>query len=354
MRIQILNVEDDPVVADLISALIEQSETFELQQFADAEAALAALRAGARADIMLFDIHLPRMSGLDLVREVRRLPAHARTPILMTTTSGDEASLVSAFSLGATDYLTKPINPHDFLARLRVMARIAEVQSLPLRAVTRSDQIEGQLHGLLETYRAPGIFLNFIASMSRVDSARTQIVSFALTDTARWRTQIAPESIDWLCTALGASLASLLPTTNCLVTLLGESVFVGVVDGRHTVDPDQLQARFEAQLRARLPLDWRHVTPPTVVAAQYSGAGVFAKQGGGALTRALQMLDRKAETLGLEVDLDPVRAEIAAHAEALETGRRVEGTPPPRLVLETDPRGGGPAPVVPRRILGKG
>jgi two-component system phosphate regulon response regulator PhoB len=77
-------------------------------------------------DVLLLDLMLPKLSGLDVCKEVRRDPALNRLPILMLTARGEEADRVLGLELGADDYVTKPFSPRELVARVKALVRRAE------------------------------------------------------------------------------------------------------------------------------------------------------------------------------------------------------------------------------------
>jgi two-component system response regulator MtrA len=115
----VLVVEDDSSVRETVTLVLERSG-FEVTAVADGQAAVAeASRFGAH-DLMLLDLMLPRLSGLDVCREIRR---SSSLPIVMLTARADTADVVAGFELGADDYVTKPFEPIELAARVRAVLR---------------------------------------------------------------------------------------------------------------------------------------------------------------------------------------------------------------------------------------
>jgi DNA-binding response OmpR family regulator len=84
---------------------------------------LAAVQAGA-PDLVILDLMLPDMDGLEVCRRIRALPgALARTPVLMLTAKGDPMDRIIGLEIGADDYLPKPFEPRELLARIRAVLR---------------------------------------------------------------------------------------------------------------------------------------------------------------------------------------------------------------------------------------
>jgi DNA-binding response OmpR family regulator len=90
----------------------------------DGERGLAAL-AGRRFDLVLLDVMLPGIDGFEVCRRIRALPEGAAVPVLMLTARGEDVDRIVGLELGADDYLPKPFNPRELLARLRAILRRA-------------------------------------------------------------------------------------------------------------------------------------------------------------------------------------------------------------------------------------
>jgi DNA-binding response OmpR family regulator len=127
MSQQLLMIEDDARLASMVSEYLRQSG-FEVAHALDGVSGLAALQQTPPALVVL-DLMLPDMDGLEICRRIRALGgALARTPILMLTAKGDPMDRVIGLEVGADDYLAKPFEPRELLARIRaILRRSAEV-----------------------------------------------------------------------------------------------------------------------------------------------------------------------------------------------------------------------------------
>ena len=119
----ILVVEDEQDIADLIRFNLEQ-EGFAVAVAADGEQGLAAIRQ-RRPALVLLDLMLPALSGLEICRRVRADASTARLPILMLTAKATEVDRVLGLEIGADDYVTKPFSPRELVARVRAVLRRA-------------------------------------------------------------------------------------------------------------------------------------------------------------------------------------------------------------------------------------
>jgi DNA-binding response OmpR family regulator len=117
-RWKVLVVEDDPNVVELVSLYLEK-EGLEVSLAIDGEAALGALRLGCY-DLVILDIMLPGMDGLEVCREIRK---ESSVPIIMLTARDEDLDKILGLELGADDYVTKPFNPRELLARVKAVLR---------------------------------------------------------------------------------------------------------------------------------------------------------------------------------------------------------------------------------------
>jgi two-component system, cell cycle response regulator DivK len=113
----VLYVEDNEYNRKIVRQLLSRT-TYRLLEAPDGEAAIALVRQD-RPDLVLMDVQLPRMSGLDVTRALRAEPTTADIPIIVVTSfalSGDDHRAMAA---GASGYLAKPYSPRDLLALIR-------------------------------------------------------------------------------------------------------------------------------------------------------------------------------------------------------------------------------------------
>ena len=118
---RILLAEDDAALAELLVFHFER-EGFEVQQTADGEEALLLAQEQA-PDLVLLDWMIEGLSGIEVCRRLRRLPATANVPIIMLTARGEEADRVRGLETGADDYVTKPFSPRELVARVGAVLR---------------------------------------------------------------------------------------------------------------------------------------------------------------------------------------------------------------------------------------
>ena len=120
-RSQILVVDDDREIVRLLRAYLEQSGFKALAAY-DGESALHCLRS-ERPDLMVLDLMLPDRDGWDITRLVRSDPNLNRLPIIMLTARVEDTDKILGLELGADDYISKPFNPREVVARVRSVLR---------------------------------------------------------------------------------------------------------------------------------------------------------------------------------------------------------------------------------------
>ena len=122
---RILVVDDDREVVRLIRAYLEQAG-FEVLAAYDGDTAVHVIRR-ERPDLLLLDLMLPGKDGWAITRLVRADPSLAHTPIIMLTARVDDTDKIVGLELGADDYVTKPYNPREVVARVRARLRQPDV-----------------------------------------------------------------------------------------------------------------------------------------------------------------------------------------------------------------------------------
>lgn len=128
---RVLVVEDEPDIAGLIKATLERNGAMDVEVAASGDAALKA--ASERTpDLVILDLNLPVLNGLEVCRILRSRPNTAHTPVLMLTARAGESDRVAGLDIGADDYITKPFGLRELAARVRaVMRRGARDEAAP-------------------------------------------------------------------------------------------------------------------------------------------------------------------------------------------------------------------------------
>jgi two-component system phosphate regulon response regulator PhoB len=139
-RENILVVEDERDIQELVRYNLGK-EGYTVQCVGTGEEALRAVRA-APPDLVVLDLMLPGLDGLEVCRKLKREASTGQVPIIMLTAKGEEADIVAGLELGADDYIAKPFSPRVLLARLRAVLR---------RSTTKAAEPDAtvKIHGLV-------------------------------------------------------------------------------------------------------------------------------------------------------------------------------------------------------------
>jgi len=132
----ILVIDDDTELCDLLKDYL-QGESFAVSAVHNgAEGAIAAVAEGP--DLVVLDVMLPGMNGFDVLRKVRE---QSSIPVIMLTARGDDIDRIVGLELGADDYLPKPFNPRELVARIRAIQRRLEAVKTPAAGDRKGTEI---------------------------------------------------------------------------------------------------------------------------------------------------------------------------------------------------------------------
>ena len=140
MSNQLLMIEDDARLAQMVGDYLRQNG-YQVQHVLTGYAGLAQLQAQGMAspDLVILDLMLPDLDGLEICRRIRALgTAAARVPILMLTAKGDPMDRIIGLEMGADDYLPKPFEPRELLARIRAVLRRRHEHGAPVATAAAS------------------------------------------------------------------------------------------------------------------------------------------------------------------------------------------------------------------------
>jgi DNA-binding response OmpR family regulator len=130
-RTAALLIDDDARLGTLLAEYLGKHE-IDVATAGDGPRGLVALRK-SRPDVVLLDLMLPGMDGLDVCRKIRATAEWSGLPVIMLTAKGEDVDKVVGLEIGADDYLAKPFNPRELLARIRAVLRRASPAATPAR-----------------------------------------------------------------------------------------------------------------------------------------------------------------------------------------------------------------------------
>lgn len=132
MPTYILVVDDEPAVTDLLTYNLRKA-SYEVRVAADGREALRLVHE-TRPDLILLDVMIPELDGLDVCRELRKT---SRTPVIMITARGEEVDRIVGLELGADDYICKPFSLRELMARIKAVLRRSQAEANPPAAASR-------------------------------------------------------------------------------------------------------------------------------------------------------------------------------------------------------------------------
>jgi DNA-binding response OmpR family regulator len=176
---RVLVVDDEPMVREILARYLER-DGFQVRTAEDGEQALEAF-AQQDPDIVLLDLMLPRLDGLEVFRRIR---LGRETPVIMLTARGEETDRIVGLELGADDYVAKPFSPREVVARVRAVLRrtagraplsterlrFADLEIDPARREVRVADVPVRLT------RKEFDLLHFLASSPGVTFSRTRLL----------------------------------------------------------------------------------------------------------------------------------------------------------------------------------
>ena len=130
---RILVVEDDRDIGELVCRYLEKA-SFRAELVSSGRDAVAALAAGP-PDLLILDLMLPHVDGLEICRLVRATGKTAAIPIIMLTARSEESERIVGLEIGADDYIAKPFSPNELVARVRALLRRAHRQPVEAASV---------------------------------------------------------------------------------------------------------------------------------------------------------------------------------------------------------------------------
>jgi two-component system, OmpR family, response regulator ResD len=135
-RRTVLVVDDEPTITEVVSRYLQRAG-YKTEIAADGAQALASARR-QRPDLVVLDLMLPKIGGLDVMRRLREHD-HARIPIILLTARGEESDRITGLRLGADDYVVKPFSPAELVARIDAVLRRVDVPAGEQAAIKVGD-----------------------------------------------------------------------------------------------------------------------------------------------------------------------------------------------------------------------
>ncbi|MBN1913866.1 MAG: response regulator [Candidatus Omnitrophica bacterium] len=150
VRPRILMADDDPDILDVLEITLSE-ENYEILKASDGEEALRMIKSKP-LDLVLLDYNMPKMNGRQVCKEIKKDTLLRHLPVIMVTGKGEISDKIGGIDAGADDYIVKPFEPQELLARIRMILRRTErdLDANPLTRLPGNISILNELSELLE------------------------------------------------------------------------------------------------------------------------------------------------------------------------------------------------------------
>lgn len=184
---RVLVVDDEPMVREVVVRYLEL-EGHQVRSVADGASALTDLDSN-RTDLVVLDVMLPNINGLDVLTELRRTQD---TPVILLTANSDESDRIRGLDLGADDYVTKPFSPRELVARVRSVLRrsqpggqsVMQIAGLLIDPAARQASLD---NNDLELTRREFDLLVFLAANPNQVFSRAQLLDHVWDSSTDWQ-----------------------------------------------------------------------------------------------------------------------------------------------------------------------
>lgn len=150
-KMRILVVDDEASILELLKTALNALGTYDVSIASSAEDALRLIdKTHPPFDSFLLDIQMPKMNGITLCREIRKVPEYTHTPIIMLTAMSDKKYVDDAFTAGATDYLTKPFDFLELRTRLSTARKLVQEHSIATDSIEVARKLKKELDTTLQ------------------------------------------------------------------------------------------------------------------------------------------------------------------------------------------------------------
>lgn len=276
---RVLVVDDDPIVRDLMKVVLEQESYDTVHMAASAAVALDILTCHRNVfDVLVLDIAMPEMDGISLCREIRKLPAYERTPIIMLTAKSDIFSVEGAFAAGANDYITKPFDVKGIDVRIQIAERMmretrASGTSRSKYHIARQDDAR---HGFasqdavhlpdVQQHTDPFSLGNYLAQLTRERLNETSVFAVQIEEFERLYQTETSLKLVMVLSEVWQAITIVADNPRMLGAYFGSGSFMCIVPDDIQDKQAQIERRIAAELRRSRPLIMTHLVGSVSIA----------------------------------------------------------------------------------------
>lgn len=249
---RILSVDDDPVILELLVAVLTSMGQTDVTTAESAAEAFEIIKDDPKPfDCFLLDIQMPGIDGIQLCKSLRLMSEYKRTPILMITAMSDKGYIERAFASGATDYVTKPFDIIELGARIKVAETLVDAWQVP-------DAVADQTGGYFNYDKPYGIdkklpihdvegvidyiaLENYVSQLSRGMLFGSSVFAFSIVEVDRIFKSTSAFDFEALITDVAEAITFCLKRTQHLVAYAGNGTFVCSAGAGQKIEPGFLK-----------------------------------------------------------------------------------------------------------------
>ncbi len=263
-HMRILAVDDDPIILEILDAIVAQMPEFELTSAPGSDEALEVIaNSETPFDCFLLDIQMPVKDGVQLCAEIRTIDQYRLTPIVMITAMSDKRYIDSAFAAGATDYLTKPFDIGEVQTRIRIAhQRTQSVMSLEeslyvsSRTAYKVNATDGKVNildpisifdvdGLVE----PNALTNYLTQLSRGNLFGSGVFAISIRRIEELHERCSGFEFESMIADVAEAISDCLKPEQFLMAYGGNGTFDCVIHGGYKPDLRGLVNRINLQIQ---------------------------------------------------------------------------------------------------------
>ncbi|MDV4143582.1 MULTISPECIES: response regulator [Shimia] len=235
---KILAVDDEPLILRLLETTLKGLGYSE-NTFAESGAeALKCLNAAPEPfDCILLDIRMPNLSGIDLLKQIRQLPSYRSTPVIMLTALSEKSYIDESFANGATDYLTKPLDATELLARLRVARLLCEANTNQQPSVGALPAREGEKFDFSDAIQIEDVprvvnslaMENYLLQLGRLGMFKLGTIGFQIRNANGLYAHEGCDEFREILTDVADCIFEATRAVNPVISYLGSGCFIAIV-----------------------------------------------------------------------------------------------------------------------------
>lgn len=304
---RILIVDDEPSILELLKAFLEADNLHEVATARSGAEALSLLdSAECDFECLLLDIQMPGMNGITLCEKVRALPDYVRVPIIMVTAMSQKPYIDKAFSVGATDYVTKPFDFLELRGRLTAAAKIVDEYSRSIAGAYKAERLNSDPSGGTKPHPDEPLSIdgvervlgytaleNYLFTLSRTKLLFASTYAVVIEDFLALHKAASAREMRSILKETAQVITHCSPNASNLVSYRGNGIFLCINMTKTSISPSKRMLEINSEL-ARCPKTRPGIDEIRVSVGQEISLGSFSRAGAiAALRKAIDTLEHR-------------------------------------------------------------